>query len=259
MTRGADLGSEILILNSVSKAFGNFQAVNNVSFSIKPRVITSLIGPNGAGKTTLFNLITGHLLPDNGRILLQDFDITRLQPHERNKKGLSRSFQIVNIFPLLTVLENVQAAIISSMNRTFDILGVAKNVGRAEALQLLDIIGLSHQANSVASTLSYGDQRVMEIAVGLATKPQLLLLDEPTAGMAPEETRATAQLIKKLVDDFGITVLVVEHDMDIVFSISETIIVLHDGMLLAQGKPVDIRQNEIVQRVYLGEELDTEN
>lgn len=246
---------DILKVKSLSKAFGGLQAVDRISFAVLPTVVTSLIGPNGAGKTTLFNLITGHLRADRGEIVFKGMDITNLPPHELNRKGLARSFQIVNIFPRLTVLENVQAAVISRIGKSSSIITSAKNVGREEAFQILDRVGLSEQAGYIAGTLSYGDQRIMEIAIALGSKPALVLLDEPTAGMGPEETYATAQLIKRLVSELGLTILVVEHDMDVVFSISKTIVVLHEGRILAQGRPEAVRQNEAVQRVYLGEEI----
>ena len=249
---------DILKVKSLSKAFGKLKAVDHISFTVQPGVVTSLIGPNGAGKTTLFNLITGHLRADRGEVAFKGLDITNLPPHELNRKGLARSFQIVNIFPRLTVLENVQAAVISRIGKSSSIITSAKNVGREEAFQILDRVGLSEQADYIAGTLSYGDQRIMEIAIALGSKPELVLLDEPTAGMAPEETYATAQLIKRLVSEFGLTILVVEHDMDVVFSISETIVVLHQGGMLAQGKPEEVRQNEMVQRIYLGEEITRE-
>ena len=246
---------DILKVKSLSKAFGRLKAVDCISFAVLPSVVTSLIGPNGAGKTTLFNLITGHLRADRGEVAFKGMDITNLLPHELNRKGLARSFQIVNIFPRFTVLENVQAAVISRIGKSSSIITSAKNVGREEAFQILDRVGLSEQADYIAGTLSYGDQRIMEIAIALGSKPELVLLDEPTAGMAPEETYATARLIKRLVSELGLTILIVEHDMDVVFSISETIVVLHEGRILAQGRPEEVRQNEAVQRVYLGEEI----
>ena len=249
---------DILKVKSLSKAFGKLQAVDHVSFTVQPGVVTSVIGPNGAGKTTLFNLITGYLRADAGEVTFKGMNITNLPPHELNRKGLARSFQIVNIFPRFTVFENVQAAVISRMGKSSSIVTSAKNVGREEAFQILDRVGLSEQADYIAGTLSHGDQRIMEIAIALGGRPELLLLDEPTAGMAPEETYATVALIKRLVSEFGLSILVVEHDMDVVFSISETIVVLHQGGMLAQGKPEEVRQNEMVQRVYLGEEITRE-
>ena len=252
---GVRLEPDILRIKTLSKAFGKLQAVDHVSFTVQRGVVTSVIGPNGAGKTTLFNLITGHLRADTGEVAFKGMNITNLPPHELNRRGLARSFQIVNIFPRLTVFENVQAAVISRMRKSSSIITSAKNVGREEAFQILDRVGLSERVGYIAGTLSHGDQRIMEIAIALGSRPELLLLDEPTAGMAPEETYATVGLIKRLVSELGLTILVVEHDMDVVFSISETIVVLHEGRMLAQGKPEEVRQNETVQRVYLGEEI----
>lgn len=248
-------GQAILQIQSLSKAFGKLRAVDNVSFTVQPSVVTSVIGPNGAGKTTLFNVITGYLKADAGKVVLKDTNITNLPPYKISRKGLARSFQILNIFPRLTVLENVQAAVISCLGKSSRFITSAKNVGRKEALEILDRVRLSELAESIAGTLSYGDQRTLEIAITLAGRPELLLLDEPTGGMAPEETHATVQLIKNLAGERGLTILVVEHDMDVVFSISDTIVVLHEGRLLAQGKPEEVRRNEEVQRVYLGEEM----
>jgi len=252
------LGADILKIESLSKAFGKLLAVDHVSFKVQPGVVTSVIGPNGAGKTTLFNLITGHLRADKGEVVFKGTNITNLPPHEVNRKGLARSFQIVNIFPRFTVFENVHAAVISRMGKSSNFITRTVNVGREETFHILDRVGFSEQAGDVAGTLSYGDQRIVEIAIALASRPELLLLDEPTAGMAPEETHATVGLIKRLVGELGLTILVVEHDMDVVFSISETIVVLHQGKMLAHGKPEEVRQNETVQKVYLGEEVSPE-
>ncbi len=247
-------GQAILQIQSLSKAFGHLQALDNVSFAVQPSVVTSVIGSNGAGKTTLFNVITGYLRADTGKVIFKDTNITNLPPHTISRKGLARSFQIVNIFPRLTVFENVQAAVISRLGKSSSFITSAKNVGREETFPILDRVGLSEQAEFMAGTLSHGDQRMTEIAIALAGRPELLLLDEPTAGMAPEETHTTVQLIKSLAGEHGLSILVVEHDMDVVFSVSETIIVLHEGRVLAEGKPEEVRQNETVQKVYLGEE-----
>jgi branched-chain amino acid transport system ATP-binding protein len=246
----------ILTIDSLSKSFGKLQALNRVSFVVRHGSITSVIGPNGAGKTTLFNVVTGHLRADRGEVIFQGKRITNLPPHRVNRRGLSRSFQIVNIFPRFSVFENVHASVISKMRKNSSVMISLRRVGIEETSQILQTVGLSEHARTIAGTLSYGDQRILEIAIALGSRPELLLLDEPTAGMAPEETHATVELIKRLVSELGLTVLIVEHDMDVVFSISEAIIVLHQGMVLAHGKPDEVRRDEMVQKVYLGEEVD---
>lgn len=247
---------DILKIDSLFKFFGKLPALQHVSFVVQQGSITSVIGPNGAGKTTLFNVITGHLSADGGEVIFKGKDITNFPPHRVNRMGLSRSFQIVNIFPRFTVFENVHASIISKMRRNSSLTTSLHDMGEEEAFSILQKVGLSAHAGTVAGTLSYGDQRILEIAIALGSSPELLLLDEPTAGMGPEETKSTVELIKRLVTELGLTVLIVEHDMDVVFSISETIIVLHQGMVLAQGEPDEVRHNEMVQKVYLGEEID---
>ncbi len=249
-------GEDILEIRGVNKAFGGLQAVDNVSFVMEPGVVTSMIGPNGAGKTTLFNVITGHLQADTGKVIFKGEDITNLAPHTINRKGIARSFQIVNIFPQFTVLENVQTSIISRIGKGSSPFGQARSMVREEAIEILDRVGLSEQTETIAGTLAYGDQRIMEIAIALGSQPELLLLDEPTAGMAPEETFATVDVIKKLAADRELTILLVEHDMEVIFSVSETIVVLHDGKMLAMGRPEEVRKNEDVQKVYLGEEIE---
>jgi branched-chain amino acid transport system ATP-binding protein len=245
---------DVLKIQSLRKAFSGSEVLKDVSFTAQPGVVTSLIGPNGAGKTTLFNIISGHLQADAGEVIFKGKNIVNLSPHTINRKGISRSFQIVSIFPKLTVFENVQMAVISHLRANRNIVTAAKKVGRREVIQGLDRIAFASHANTVAGTLSHGDQRVLEIAIALATMPDLLLLDEPTAGMNPEETLATIELIKKLARDQGLTVVLVEHDMDVVFSVSEKVVVLHNGMIISQGTPVEVRDDKTVQEVYLGEE-----
>jgi branched-chain amino acid transport system ATP-binding protein len=242
-----------LQVQSLSKAFGGLKAVNDISFSTEPESVTSVIGPNGAGKTTLFNVITGSLRADSGKVLFNGEDITNLSPHEIVRKGIVRSFQIVNIFPKLTVFENVQVALVSWMGKSPNFFSSVHNIGRPEVLDILDTVGLSEQAEYLAGTLSYGDQRIMEIAIALASRPALLLLDEPTAGMGPQETRSTIELIRRLSDTQGLTIILIEHDMDVVFSVSDAIVVTHQGEVIAEGRPEEVRDNEKVRSVYLGD------
>jgi branched-chain amino acid transport system ATP-binding protein len=243
-----------LQVHGLTKAFDGLMAIKEVSFVAGEGLVTSVIGPNGAGKTTLFNVITGYIRADAGKVIYQGEDLTHLPPHKIVRKGIGRSFQIVNIFPMLTVFENVQVALISRLGKSPNFISKAKNIGREEVNDILSTVGLSDQAESMAATLSYGDQRIMEIAIALASKPSLLLLDEPTAGMGPQETTTTGDLIKSLVRRHGLTILLVEHDMDIVFSVSDVIVVMHQGEVIAAGKPQEVRENEKVKNIYLGEQ-----
>jgi len=245
---------DVLEIRSLKKAFSGSEVLKDVSFTVQPGVVTSMIGPNGAGKTTLFNIISGHLQADGGEVIFKGKNVINLSPHTINRKGISRSFQIVNIFPQLTVFENVQMAVISYLGASRNIITPSHKVGRREVIQGLERIAFASHADTVAGTLSHGDQRILEIAIALATMPDLLLLDEPTAGMNPEETLATIELIKNLARDQGLTVVLVEHDMDVVFSVSEKVVVLHNGLIISQGSPVDVRSDKTVQEVYLGED-----
>ena len=196
-----------LQIQGLSKAFGGLKAVNNVTFAVERELVTSVIGPNGAGKTTLFNVITGHLRADRGKVLYRGEDVTNLPSHKIVRKGIARSFQIVNIFPKLTVFENVQVALISHLGKSPNFIAPAKSFGQEEVAKILGTVGLSDQPEILAGTLSYGDQRIMEIAISLASRPTLLLLDEPTAGMGPQETYTTIELIKSLAKKQGLTIL----------------------------------------------------
>jgi branched-chain amino acid transport system ATP-binding protein len=228
--------------------------VNGANLAVGKGEIVAVIGPNGAGKTTLFNLITGALKRDKGRIIFKDEDISEYPPYEICKKGIARSFQIVNIFPRLTVFRNVQVAVLSQQRRSNQLFQPAKNMVVKETNNLLESVGLLDKAQSVAGSLSHGDQKILEIAIALGNEPELLILDEPTAGMSPEETSATMELIKRLAQMRGLTILFCEHDMDIVFSIAQSIMVMHQGRTLIQGKPEEVRNNPFVQEAYLGVE-----
>jgi branched-chain amino acid transport system ATP-binding protein len=242
-----------LAIKGLTKGFDGLKALNNVTFLAEEKLVTSVIGPNGAGKTTLFNVITGDLRADAGQIFYRGKDITNLPPHRIVRSGIARSFQIVNIFPQLTVFENVQVALISHLGKSANFVLRAKTLGREEVARVLGTVGLTDQAESLASTLAYGDQRIMEIAIALASSPALLLLDEPTAGMGPQETQATVELIRNLAMKQGLSIILVEHDMDVVFAISDAIVVMHQGEVIANGKPEEVRKNERVINVYLGE------
>jgi len=244
----------MLQVDAVVKSFDDFKAVNGANLAVGKGEIVAVIGPNGAGKTTLFNLITGALKRDKGRIIFKDEDISELPPYEICKKGIARSFQIVNIFPRLNVFRNVQVAVLSQQRRSDTLFRPARSMVLKETNTILKSVGLSDKAHSIAGSLSHGDQKILEIAIALGNEPELLILDEPTAGMSPEETAATMELIKGLARTRGLTILFCEHDMDIVFSIAESIMVMHQGRTLIQGKPEDVRNNPFVQEAYLGVE-----
>jgi branched-chain amino acid transport system ATP-binding protein len=243
----------VLEVREVRKAFDGFQAVAGVSLGVGRGQVVAIIGPNGAGKTTLFNLITGHVRPDAGRVRLNDRDITGLPPHEICRLGMGRSFQRTNIFPRLTVFENVQAALISHRRRGLDLLSPVRGLYRDEGEALLASIGLLDKAGEISAFLSHGNQKQLELGLALASEPELLLLDEPTAGMSAAETRETIRLIERITRERGLTLLFTEHDMDVVFSIAQKITVLHQGRLIAEGTPTEVRSDPEVRRVYLGE------
>jgi branched-chain amino acid transport system ATP-binding protein len=242
----------MLQVEAVNKSFEDFMAVNGANLTVGEGEIVAVIGPNGAGKTTLFNLITGALKRDRGKIIFKGEDISELPPYEICKKGISRSYQIVNIFPRLTVFRNVQVAVLSQQRKSRQLFHPAKNMVVRETNSILESVGLLDKARGIAGSLSHGDQKILEIAIALGNEPQLLILDEPTAGMSPEETSSTMELIKRLAQMRGLTILFCEHDMDIVFSIAQSIMVMHQGRTLIQGRPEEVRKNSFVQEAYLG-------
>ncbi len=249
--------AELLRTEKLRKYFGVVSAADDIDLRIDEGVLTSIIGPNGAGKTTLINLLTGNMLVDSGKVFFCNEEITYLPIHKRVKKGMCRSFQIMNIFPKLTVLENLQIPILSLMNRS---LSFFKPVDRHTDLKervekLLKEIGLNEKKDLPAGTLSHGDQRLLEIGLAMAPDPKLLFLDEPTAGMNPVERVRILENIRRLSRERQSTFVIVEHDMDIVFSLSDRIIVMHRGQILADGNPESIKQNGDVRKVYLGEDL----
>jgi branched-chain amino acid transport system ATP-binding protein len=242
----------LLELEQVSRFFGALRAVNGVNLTVDRHERRALIGPNGAGKTTLFNLITGHLAPSAGRILFGGRPITGLAPHRVARQGISRSFQRNNLFSKLSVLENLRLAAAADGRGSWNLFG---SVGRlaaplARAREVAAAVGLAERLGEEVSRLSYGEQRQLEIGVALATRPQLVLLDEPTAGMSPEETQRMTRLLAALPRD--ITLLIIEHDMDVVFSLADRITVLHYGEVLVDGAPDAVRADPRVYEVYLG-------
>ncbi len=242
----------MLRIEDIDKSFGEFMAVNGAGLNVGKGELVAVIGPNGAGKTTLFNLITGQLESDRGKITFMEEDITNLPPYQICKKGIARSFQIVNIFHRLSVFGNVQVAVLSQQRRSNRLFRSAKNMAVEETNKILESVGLLDKAHSIAGLLSHGDQRILELAIALGNEPMLLILDEPTAGMSPEETSATMDLIKRLADTRGLTILFCEHDMDVVFGIAQSIMVMHQGRTLIQGSPEEVRQDEQVLKAYLG-------
>lgn len=249
--------SELLKTEKLRKYFGVVSAADNVDLRIEKGVLTSIIGPNGAGKTTLINLLTGNILPDSGKVFFDGEEITYLPIHKRVKKGICRSFQIMNIFPKLSVFENLQIPAFSLMNRNLSFFkSVHSHPEVNERVEkLLEELGMASKKNHIAGTLSHGDQRLLEIGLAMASEPKLLFLDEPTAGMNPVERIKVLENIRRLSQEKQSTFVIVEHDMDIVFSLSDRIVVLHRGQILADGKPEEIKQNEDVKKVYLGEEI----
>jgi len=247
----------VLVLDGVEKAFGGLRVTSDVSFSVPAGAISALIGPNGAGKTTLFIEITGYLAPDKGRILFQGEDITGLPVREIVYRGMGRAFQVTSFFPEETVLDNVRLACLSRSSLTRKLFKNISHFRQAtdKAYSILESLGLQKDSDRPAFELAHGDQKLLDIGIALGLEPKLLLLDEPTSGMSPEERQLTRDLIQKLWKEFNLTLLFIEHDMDTVFGIAQTVRVLQMGRLLAEGTPDEIRNNPEVITAYLGEEV----
>jgi branched-chain amino acid transport system ATP-binding protein len=244
----------LLKVENVSKRFGELVAVNNVSMTVEPGEFRAVIGPNGAGKTTFFNLISGFLTQSSGRILFDGEDISGLLPARRVWRGIARTFQITEVFPEMTTRENLRIAVeVAAGYRVKAWLSRdADSEIRARVIDLLAISGLVDKADRLVGELSHGDQRATEIMMALALKPRLLLLDEPTAGMGEQETYDVTQLIRKLHKDQKLSIVLIEHDMRVVFHLADRIMVLAEGSMLAEGTPREIVANEAVQAAYLG-------
>jgi branched-chain amino acid transport system ATP-binding protein len=249
--------SELLRTESLRRRFGELIAVDGVTLSFEGGILTSIIGPNGAGKTTLINLLTGSLLPDSGKILFKGEDITGIPTEKRVKKGISRSFQIMNIFPRLTVFQNVLLPVFSCLNKSMRSFSSVQDHqdAVAEAERILEDVGLWGKKDLPSGKLSHGDQRLLEMGLAVAAEPVLCFLDEPSSGLNPVERVKVLELIKKMATAGKTTFVVVEHDMDVVFSLSDRIIVMSLGTMLAEGEPAEIRENKEVREIYLGEEL----
>ncbi len=244
--------AKLLEVAQLSRSFGGITAVDRVSFDLQTGQILAMIGPNGAGKSTCFNLINGQLLPDSGRIKINGRATVGLKPRQIWKLGLGRTFQITATFASMTVLENVQTALISHYRKSRSLLGTVRNLFVDESMELLKRVGIEDQIHRVCGILSYGDLKRVELAMALTNRPRLLLMDEPTAGMAPAERRNLMELLAGIVGDQNIGVLFTEHDMDVVFNHADRILVMNRGELIAQGTPQQVRGNKKVQEVYLG-------
>ncbi|MGB6065613.1 MAG: ABC transporter ATP-binding protein [Desulfomonilaceae bacterium] len=244
----------IIRTEKVSKHFGGLKAVDEVDFVVKDGQLTSIIGPNGAGKTTLFNLIAGVHRPTSGKVIFKGRDITNLSLHRVSKLGITKTYQISHVFPGLTVFENLRIAA-QSRKTTFNFWKPAASYKQIneQAATVLEHVRLTEKRNWLASTLSHGERRYLEIGIALATRPEVLLLDEPTAGMSCAETTMCSDLIKELNSTLHLTVVLVEHDMSVVMNISDEVLVLNEGRVLALGTPQQVSDNAEVQSVYLGE------
>jgi branched-chain amino acid transport system ATP-binding protein len=244
----------ILSVKDLCKAFGGVQANSYVNYEMISGELSAIIGPNGAGKSTFFNLLTGYHLVDSGKVYFKGRDITNWAPHRITRLGISRGFQVSNIYPRLTTYENVRQAILAQQRRTLNLFVPANQLARQDTFELLEVAGLSQHADMLAGNLSQGDKKRLELAIALGSRPELLFLDEPTAGMSGEETHDTMELVARLNQEMGLTILFTEHDMSVVFGYARRLTVLHLGSVIAEGTPEDVRANDEVQRVYLGEE-----
>lgn len=242
----------LLQIDGLRKSFGGVAALDDLSFTLPAGQMLALIGPNGAGKSTCFNVINGQLRPDGGRVLLDGADIAGLDPRRIWARGVGRTFQVSAAFASLTVLENVQAALLSHHRRLWQLWRPAAACLRQEAMQLLEQVGMADQAGRACAVLAYGDIKRLELAMALSNAPRLLLMDEPTAGMAPRERQELMALTRRLVSERGLSVLFTEHSMDVVFAFADRIIVLARGQLIAQGEPEAVRQDARVRDVYFG-------
>ena len=250
----------MLTIENLHKSFGGVAAIAGVSMQFAPGSLTAVIGPNGAGKTSFFNLISGAFRPDSGRIVLDGVDIAGLSAPEIVRRGIGRAFQIASIFPSLTVRESILGAVnahrhwYARWTRRFPL---REALGQAD--EILELVGLQAQADRLSGNLSHGDQKVLDIALALALEPQVLLLDEPTAGMGPEERWQMMETVHRLWERRGMTLVFIEHDMDIVFKFAQTIRVLSYGRVLAEGTPEEVRRHPKVIEAYLGTQYDAEH
>jgi branched-chain amino acid transport system ATP-binding protein len=248
----------LLETRQLTKEFGGLRALDRVDLAVEEGELASLIGPNGSGKSTLINVITGQLQPTDGEITYAGTDIVGMDPHDIAQLGVGRSFQTASIFSELTVRENVEIAAYATEHGSFSVNFFRRRESYDDVHNrtdtVLETIELGEQAEELASALPYGDKRRLEVAVGLATGPDMMFMDEPTAGMSPGETEMTVDLIRELRDEWGMTILLVEHDMDVIFGVSDRVFVLNEGQLIAEGPPEEIREDPVVREAYLGGE-----
>jgi len=242
----------VLNVQELCKSFGGLHAVDHVSFALVQGELLALIGPNGAGKTTCFNMLMGQLKPTSGSVFLNGENITGLAPRKIWRKGVGRTFQITGTYPSMTVVENIQMALMSHHRRLFSVLPYAHRLYRDEAMQLLELVGMADQSDRASAILAYGDLKRLELAIALSHQPTLLLMDEPTAGMAPSARIELMELTANIVEERQISALFTEHDMDVVFAHAHRVMVLNRGRLIANGSVSDIRNDPQVQEVYLG-------
>ncbi len=247
------MSNPILRVESLVKRFGGLEALGGVDLTVGPGEFRAIIGPNGAGKSTFFNTLTGLLRPDAGRVVFEGQDITGEPPHHIARKGVARTFQITSVFPDLSALENAQVALLAHARRSWSLWQRARALGAERAHELLAMVGLAAIAAKPAGTLSHGDQKRLELAIALAGEPRLLLLDEPTAGMAAPERLKAIALVHRVSRELGLSCVFTEHDMAVVFAVATHITVLHQGRVLAEGTPAEVRALPEVQQVYLGE------
>jgi branched-chain amino acid transport system ATP-binding protein len=247
----------ILRTEGITKNFAKFTALGGISLEVKKGEIRSIIGPNGAGKTTFFNVVTGKFRPTKGRVYFDGEDITGKSPYEIVRYGIARTFQIINVFADLTVLENIMLPVLTKQRRNMDFFSppqVQEDI-MEKSFKIIKEIGLQEHAHAVAGNLSHGDKKKVDIGIALAQDPKIFLLDEPTAGLNPRENQNTIDLIKTIAVKQNLTIILIEHDMNAVFSISDSITVFQHGVVIAEGKPEEVRQDKLVIEAYLGEEF----
>jgi branched-chain amino acid transport system ATP-binding protein len=245
----------ILQVDHLSKAFYKYQVLTDVTYQLKRGDIAAIIGPNGAGKSTFFNLVTGYHAVSGGNVFFKGIEITNWPRHRIARIGITRAFQVSNIYAKLTTYENVRQSVLAQQKKTLTFFTPAARLAARETMELLEVTGLVGFRSTEAGILSQGDKKKLELALALASKPELLLLDEPTAGMSSEETHETMQLVKRLNEEAGLSILFTEHDIAVIFGYAKKLSVLHQGVLVAEGTPEEVRQNKEAQRCYLGEEI----
>ncbi len=250
------MSPNILEVTGLEKHFGGVHVTCSIDFAMREGEQSAIIGPNGAGKSTFMNLLTGYHRPDAGKVVFAGREITGMPPHKVVRRGISRAFQVSSIFGRMTVSENVRAAVQAQMRATFRLLASARTLGAEETERMLALCGLEGKRDLIAGELAQGDKKRLELAIALAGKPRLLLLDEPTAGMSIDEARSTMELVDRLNLELKLTVLFTEHDMGIVFNHARKLTLLHRGEIILQGTPDEVRANATAQKVYLGEHHD---